>query len=333
MMEWHGLPFLYDRKCAERMRRRRTGTFMENRKEADMQIGIIGAGKVGTTFGKYLRDHGGNVSGFYSRTADSAREAAEFSGTTYFDTIDALMDVSDTLFLATTDEAIAAVWDCIAEKNVKGKVICHFSGSLSSDVFSNWREKGVFVCSLHPIYAFSNKFTSYKNLSEAVFAVEGSKEALARMQGLFELLPNRVVAIGTEQKSRYHAALSTASNLVTGLIYMAVEMLKESGISEKDAYMLLKPLAENNVRAIFTEGADKTAAGCAAALTGPIERNDGSTVEKHLATLCGSRWEAPYRSVASVVTELAEKKNPQREYGKIRELLGGDSGWDFVSGD
>lgn len=286
-----------------------------------MQIGIIGAGKVGTTMGKYVTDHGGSVSGFYSRTASSAKEAAEFSGTTYFDSIDSLMDVSDTLFITTTDEAVVQVWDCIAGKNVKGKVICHFSGSLSSDVFSNWRETGAEVCSIHPIYAFSNKFTSYQNLTDAVFAVEGSKVALEQMQGLFGLLPNRIIAIGTEQKAKYHAAVSVASNQVAGLIYMAVEMLKETGISEDIAYVLLRPLVENNVRTVFSKGESGDITGCAKALTGPIERNDCGTIEKHLAALAGGKWEAPYRSMAMVVTELAEKKNPGRDYEKMKNLL------------
>lgn len=43
-----------------------------------MRIGIIGAGKVGTTLGRYLSMHGRDVGGFYSRTRESADEAATF---------------------------------------------------------------------------------------------------------------------------------------------------------------------------------------------------------------------------------------------------------------
>lgn len=284
-----------------------------------MRIGIIGAGKVGTTMGKYVICHGGSVSGFYSRTSDSAKEAAEFSGTGYFDNMDSLIDASDTLFVATSDEAVPVVWDCIAKKNVKGKVVCHFSGSLSSDVFSNWGETGALVCSLHPIYAFSNKFNSYHNLTEAMFAVEGCEGALMHMQSLFALLPNRVITIDTAQKAKYHAALCAASNQVIGLIYMAVEMLKETGITEEMAYMLLGPLVQNNVKSVFEEK-DGHAAGCAGALTGPVERNDCGTVCKHLASLAGSRWDIPYRSMGGVLTELAGKKNPSRNYRQMRGL-------------
>ena len=66
-------------------------------------IGIIGAGKVGTTMGKYFVTHGEEVSGFYSRTVNSAKEAAKFCNTKYFSELDSLIEVSDTLFITVTD--------------------------------------------------------------------------------------------------------------------------------------------------------------------------------------------------------------------------------------
>ena len=295
-----------------------------------MQIGIIGAGKVGTTLAKYVKDHGACVTGFYSRTESSGRESAEFTGTEYFGTLDSLIRASDTLFITTTDGAIVQVWDCIAEKNVKGKVICHFSGSLSSDIFSNWEETGAYVCSIHPIYAFSSKFTAYQNLTGAAFAVEGCRTALTRMQELFRLLPNRIAEISTSEKAKYHAAASIASNQVVGLISMAVELMEEAGISEMSAYELLKPLVENNVKSIFEAVSEEHAGrtgkkaeyrGCAQALTGPIERNDTETVRKHLEHMDRPRRELAYRAVGAVVTELAEKKHPERSYETMKQIL------------
>lgn len=295
-----------------------------------MQIGIIGAGKVGTTLAKYVKDHGACVTGFYSRTESSGRESAEFTGTEYFETLDSLIRASDTLFITTTDGAIVQVWDCIAEKNVKGKVICHFSGSLSSDIFSNWEETGAYVCSIHPIYAFSSKFTAYQNLTGAAFAVEGCRTALTRMQELFRLLPNRIAEISTSEKAKYHAAASIASNQVVGLISMAVELMEEAGISEMSAYELLKPLVENNVKSIFEAVSEEHAGrtgkkaeyrGCAQALTGPIERNDTETVRKHLEHMDRPRRELAYRAVGAVVTELAEKRHPERSYETMKQIL------------
>ena len=56
-----------------------------------MKIGIIGAGKVGVSIGKYLKENGAKarveVTGFFSRSSKSTVEAAEFTGTEKFENI------------------------------------------------------------------------------------------------------------------------------------------------------------------------------------------------------------------------------------------------------
>ena len=100
-----------------------------------MKIGIIGSGRVGYSMGKYMQDHGIRVTGFYDRHRERALDAAQFTGTDSFDRIEDLVAASDTLFLTTSDGEIANVWDCIRHLSIQGKIICHFSGSLSSDQF------------------------------------------------------------------------------------------------------------------------------------------------------------------------------------------------------
>ena len=46
-----------------------------------MNIGFIGAGKVGFSLGKYLTERNVRVSGYYSRNPQSSREAADFTNT------------------------------------------------------------------------------------------------------------------------------------------------------------------------------------------------------------------------------------------------------------
>ena len=40
------------------------------------KIGFLGAGKVGTTLGRYFAEHSVEVAGYYSRSISSASEAA-----------------------------------------------------------------------------------------------------------------------------------------------------------------------------------------------------------------------------------------------------------------
>lgn len=100
-----------------------------------MKVGFIGAGKVGFSLGKYLKSHGVDVVGYYSKTPESAKSAADFTETKVYVTIADIVRDSDTLFVTVPDGQICMVWDCIKNLDIKNKNICHCSGSISSAVF------------------------------------------------------------------------------------------------------------------------------------------------------------------------------------------------------
>ena len=78
-----------------------------------MKIGFIGAGKVGTSLGKLFVRHGVTVTGYYSRTREHAEEAAAFTRTLCFTSLEDAVDASDTLFITTPDGVIARMWNDI----------------------------------------------------------------------------------------------------------------------------------------------------------------------------------------------------------------------------
>lgn len=282
-----------------------------------MKIGIIGAGKVGTSLGKYLRENGAEVSGFCSKTRQSAADAAEFTDTTCFDEQEDLISASDTIFITTPDGEIKRAWDRIAKYDIRGKIVCHFSGSLSSEVFSDIRLTGAHGCSFHPIYAFSDRFSSYKKFDTARITAEGDPEAVILLRALFEGCGNKVMTVASSEKTRYHAATVFASNMVVGLLRSSVDLLNSCGFSDEDAYSIIGPLTKNNVDSVFSRG-------CAESLTGPVERNDIQTVASHIADLsrsAGTEAElAIYKDIKSKLVELARQKNPDRDYTQMEEL-------------
>ena len=96
---------------------------------------------------------------------------------------------------------------------------------------------------------------------------------------------------------------------------MAIELLKETGITEKTAYEMLEPLVKNSVNSIFSNG-------CKEALTGPIERNDLETVKKHLVALENNAlWNQAYQANGKLVLEVAKEKNPKCDYQKMQQLF------------
>ena len=279
-----------------------------------MRIGIIGAGKVGTTLGKYLSIHGKNVTGFYSRTHESADEAATFAETETYSSLCKLVEKSDVIFITTPDGVIPQVWGDLLHQDISNRIICHFSGSLSSHVFSGREEAGASGMSMHPMYAFSDKFHSYEQFHTAYLTLEGDPEAVAVMKPMWEAIGHHVLTLKAEDKIKYHAAAAMASNEMLGLMQASLDILSECGFSEKDSMALLTPLVQGNIASMLEKG-------CVNALTGPVERGDAQTVRKHLQALEGSKAGKIYQSLGSTMVELAKRRNPDRDYTPVRTLF------------
>lgn len=279
----------------------------------DMRIGFVGAGKVGFSLGKYFTEHNLCVSGYYSQNSLSAKEAAEFTGTKYYETLKEITEESDTLFLTVNDGAISGVYSEIARLEISGKIICHCSGAMSSEVFDGIRERGAFGYSVHPIYAFNHKLESYQGLSQVYFTIEGAYEHLEEILNLFRQMGNKAEILSKEGKARYHMAAVFASNLVEGLYDCASEILESCGLSQEFSQKALLPLFLGNAEAIGAYGVER-------ALTGPVERGDLQTIEKHLNASGGDERKI-YTLLSQKLVEISQKKYPNRDYKKIKEVL------------
>lgn len=278
-----------------------------------MRIGFIGAGKVGFSLGKYFVEHQISVSGYYSRTLQSAMEAAEFTKTTYYSTLKELVTDSEVLFITVSDSAIRSVWDQLKTLHISDKMICHCSGVLSSQIFSDIAEYQCLGYSIHPLLAVSSKLHSYQELSNAIFTIEGQEEGLLDMKKLIEDCGNQVIEIFPQEKIRYHAAAVLSSNLVLGLIETAIEELMTCGFSKEEAKQALLPLVCGNVEHLKSQSIEE-------ALTGPVERCDIKTVEQHLSKLEGDNKEI-YRLLSKKASAIAQRKYENREYKEMEELL------------
>ena len=112
-----------------------------------MRIGFIGAGKVGFTFGRYIAEKRElvrektdgalclEVGGYFSASRQSAELAAEFTETCVYDSLEQLCEYSEIIFLTVPDGQIGEVWKSIKDLDIRGRIICHASGAMTSDIF------------------------------------------------------------------------------------------------------------------------------------------------------------------------------------------------------
>lgn len=310
-----------------------------------MNIGFIGAGKVGCSLGKYMTEKGLTVVGYYSQHIISAQWAAVFTKSAYFSSLSDIVNACDLLVLTVPDDSIIDVWDLMQHVPIKNKYICHCSGSMPSTAFFNAHLYGAYTYSIHPLYAMSDKATSWQGLNNAFFTVEGDVSQKHAIDQLLQTLGNPYQWIDRVDKSLYHAAATIGSNLVNSLYYLSTQLLEACHFSPETAQQALHQLFIDNAQRIAEYGPIE-------AMTGPVERNDSKTILSHIEALrqydqqlhllskdCMEKRDSNdvsqntlktahaydslymYQSLSKVLIAIAEKKHITRDYSQLRSIL------------
>jgi predicted short-subunit dehydrogenase-like oxidoreductase (DUF2520 family) len=285
-----------------------------------MKIGFIGAGKVGTTFGLYLRDRNIEITGYYDRNHDSARSSAKTVNAKGYDNLYDLVRDADVIGITTNDDNIKSVaeeilkLDLNGNLNLESKEFFHMSGSLGIGVLERLSKK---CLTIHPLQAFSSVEKAILDLPDTVLTVTGNLET--EMGSVIKTLKNQIIEIRESDKTKYHAAACVASNYLVTVIDTAVSMLKEAGFSEELATKAIIPLVSATVTNIENMG-------CAKALTGPIARGDADTVRNHLEVLEDSSFIEVYKLLGEKTVELARRDGLKDEtkLDLIKGLLTGE---------
>lgn len=314
---------------------------------AQPRVGFVGAGKIGFALGLHLFRSGANISGYVSRSSASAQWAAQCTNSVSFSSLQALLDSTDLIFITVPDGAIAQVAGEVAAAsamlpaaNLAGKIVCHASGSATSDELTACRAAGAACASVHPLCAVPDvprvaeglptegkahpeqaadhanaapTATLPDRMASTFFTLEGDNSAIAAAQTLLDAAGNSHCAIAAADKVRYHAAAVFMSNLVCGLASEGLGLLERCGFTAEQARQAMKPLFMGNAAAIAERGPKD-------ALSGPIERNDVETVARHLAALDGQALQT-YATLSQSVCNLAASRHPERDYQPLRDLL------------
>lgn len=280
-----------------------------------MRTGFIGAGKVGCSLGKYFVTHGAEVTGYYDNEVMVAKDAADFTNTKHYEQLFKIVEESDVLFLTVPDDVIGHVWNRIKSMPIKGRLICHCSGALSAlEAFPGISQKGAFGCSVHPMFAVSDKYHSFHELTNAYFTMEGEAESLAKVMELFRALGNPIKVIDSSKKKLYHCAAAICSNHVLALVQQSISLLSDCGFTEEEARKVLKPILCGNALHAVEDGTIKS-------LTGPVERGDIETVQKHISCLRQQEDRILYALLSKKLVEIAKVKNEKRDYSALEHAL------------
>lgn len=281
-----------------------------------MRIGFVGAGKVGSAFGRFLCSHGVELAGYADQRRKAAEAAAASTGTRVYEDAQTLLADCDALFLTVPDGRIRDAYGLLPSDALEGKMLCHCSGSLTTgETFPGLAQAGGFGYSLHPLVAVSARPDAWRVFEGAWFSIEGDAVHLGEWERLLESCGAHVRAIDPASKVRYHAACAISSNLVCALVAESIDLLSGCGFSEDEARSALAPLLRANMENLVAVGPQD-------ALTGPVERCDVVTVQKHLDCLPGEAERELYRAASARLLPLAQARHPESDYTAMARLLG-----------
>jgi predicted short-subunit dehydrogenase-like oxidoreductase (DUF2520 family) len=278
-------------------------------------VGIAGAGRVAQALGRLLYSRGEPVAFIASRTPEHANNAAAFIGpgvqaVGYSE----LASLAPRILIAVPDSALDGV---VSALNKQSGIALHTSGVRGPEALQRLAERGVCCGAIHPLQTISDPEAGVSALEGAAFAIAGDAAALAWAEQIARAAKGRILRIPPEHRALYHTAAVMASNYITALLDAAQTLMIAAGVDAEDALPALAPLARTSLENALRMGP-------AAALTGPIERGDVSTISAHLAALDNVPGPIPalYRAAGLQTLELARKKGlcPKRVAATQRVL-------------
>jgi predicted short-subunit dehydrogenase-like oxidoreductase (DUF2520 family) len=234
-----------------------------------MNISIVGAGRAGSSFATALARAGHDVRVVHHDDVESIGE-------------------TELIVLCVPDDAIASVAATIQRSD--SRVVAHVAGSRNLDVLAPHPRVG----SIHPLMALPTG-SDANRLIGATFCVAGDD----LMREVAQSLAGRVITLGDDQRTIYHAAAVVASNHLVALMGQVRTLSESIGLSLED----FVPLAEQTLDDVARFGPDD-------ALTGPASRGDMATIDAHLAAIPESE-RSTYVALANAAFELSELRRSQ----------------------
>lgn len=291
-------------------------------KKPKPEVSIIGTGRLGSALAIALAEEGYAIGALVARRRARARRAAGLLDVP--SRVLALKQLVDLptpglLLVATPDDQIPAVAEALAQLDWKTDdkpTVLHTSGALSSKVLAALAQKDWSTGSLHPLVSVSEPKAGARLLRGAFWCVEGDKRAVRLARSVVRDLDGNSFSIDSNKKPLYHAAAVMVSGNVTTLFDVALEMLRECGLTRSEARRALLPLlgsAVDNLQKMDP----------AAALTGTFARGDVETVKRHLAALKGNEPILQlYRLLGQWSLQLAAPRLDPKLVKQIRRLIG-----------
>jgi predicted short-subunit dehydrogenase-like oxidoreductase (DUF2520 family) len=282
------------------------------------RIGVIGAGRLGSSLAIALKSIGYEISVVSSRREDHRSWLSQrLPGVATTADPQTVADAADIVVIATSDGAIGSVCESVEWR--AGQAVVHLSGALPVETLHHASECGAVIGGIHPLQTFPSPEAS-NAFSGITFAVESPNSNLAAwLNSVAKDLGGNPILITADQRAAYHTAAVMACGLLASLTGLAAEVwASRGGVSRAEAVAALIPLVKTTANWMGQNGLPQ-------ALTGPYVRGDITTVRAHVAASSGVSEEhgAAYAALALAGLHIAGEQGglTSEAQDTIRQIL------------
>lgn len=242
-----------------------------------LRVGVVGAGRVGSTLGAALARAGHEIVAASGLSEQSRARAARLLPGVPLLPADETVAAADFVLVAVPDDVLRPLIAGLADTGAwrPGQLVAHTSGAQGIGVLDPAAARGVLALALHPVMTFAGRAEDLDRLSGAAFGVTAPDELRPVAETLVVEMGGEPVWVPELARARYHAALTIGSNHLVTLVNDALTLLGDAGVAEPAR--LIAPLLSASLDNVLRLGD--------AALTGPVSRGDATTVARHVAEL------------------------------------------------
>ncbi len=268
-----------------------------------LKIGIIGAGKVGTSIGYVMKSKGLNIAAVSDKFEEQLDTAKEYMGRDilYTHNNTETVQLSDVIAVTTQDRVISVVADEIyrGSERLDGKLFFHTSGAHPASILSPLEKKGAFLGALHPLQTFPDIESAIRVIPDTYIFIDGDEEAIPVLKDIGKIIGFDVVRIEGKDKVLYHLSAVYVCNLLCALLYAGQEIMAKAGVELQPFFPI--------IRATLKNIEDR---GPLMSLTGPVIRGDVETVASHLKAIENLELQSKvYKTLSSMALDIVRKRN------------------------
>lgn len=227
-----------------------------NARAGRLDVGIVGAGRVGPVIGAGLAAAGHRVIGVATTSDDGRDRVSALLGDVPILGLPDLLQAADLVILAIPAGELAELAAGLAAARLwrAGQLVAHTAAEHGVAVLEPAMRRGAIPLAIHPAIVFTGTSMDLIRLREASCAVTAAAPVLPIAQALVVELGAEPIIIAEEERPAYAEAVATATAFSAEIVRQSLRLLDGIGVERPAG--IVAPLIRASVDAALMRAAD-----------------------------------------------------------------------------